>query len=39
MLKTILEAAGLIRRAGATKPAARRARWRGRDGQWYWAAV
>ena len=43
MFKTILTAAGLIRSTTTyVKPpqvGVRRARWRGSDGQWQWAAV
>jgi hypothetical protein len=42
MFRAILEAAGLIRGTATSKPhgrPARRARWRGSDGQWQWAGV
>jgi hypothetical protein len=43
MFRAILEAAGLIRSTAANgRPfgrTGRRARWRGSDGQWHWAAV
>jgi hypothetical protein len=42
MITMLLTAAGFIRSATTTKPAAsnaHRARWRGSDGQWQWAAV
>lgn len=42
MFRAILEAAGLIRSSAKSRPlgrTARRARWRGSDGQWHWAAV
>lgn len=42
MITILLTAVGLIRSTTTVKPAtrgARRARWRGSDGQWQWAAV
>lgn len=42
MFRAILAAAGLIRSTTHVKPPqvrVRRARWRGRDGQWQWAAL
>jgi hypothetical protein len=42
MITTLLAAIGLIRSTTTVKPpapAARRARWRGSDGQWQWAGV
>lgn len=42
MITAILAAVGLIRSATVVKPPqaqVRRARWRGSDGQWQWAAV
>ena len=42
MITTLLAATGLFRSTTFVKPAqtrVRRARWRGSDGQWQWAAV
>jgi len=41
MIATLLAAAGFIRRTNVNPPRVRmrRARWRGSDGQWQWAAV
>lgn len=42
MIAAILAATGLIRSTNDLKPAhvrVRRARWRGTDGRWEWAAV
>ena len=42
MIANILAAMGLIRSTAHAKPPqmpARRARWRGSDGRWQWAAV
>lgn len=42
MITTLLAAVGLIRSRTTVPPSthgARRARWRGSDGQWQWAAV
>lgn len=42
MIATLLAAAGLIRSTTHVLPPqthVRRARWRGSDGQWQWAAV
>jgi len=41
MFRALLEAAGLIRSTDNSPlgRTARRARWRGSDGQWHWAAV
>jgi hypothetical protein len=42
MIATILAAVGLVRSTTTVKPAQvriRRARWRGSDGRWQWAAV
>ena len=42
MITILLTAVGLIRSTTTVKPpaqGARRARWRGSDGQWQWAVV
>ena len=42
MIRGLLATAGLLGRLTATASNgsnARRVRWRGRDGQWHWAAV